>query len=214
MTKRMLSVALAGCLSGLVGCAGSSDSPPPTPKVSMAITSGSPPAGIAGVPYAGSGFIFTASGGVAPYTWKWAPQPQSSLPAGISLSNEGLIAGTPTLAGDYDVLVTVADGGLPPSQISVPYRIGIAGPPALAITSGDPPSGTAGVGYGPSTTEDFACRWSPVWGWHMVCSPCTSASSCRAMPPCGGIGRALTCRETRTGFPRIHFHRRRRSCAL
>jgi len=200
MTKRLLSVALAACVSSLVGCGGSSDSPPPPPKVSMAITSGSPPPGTAGVPYDGSGFALTASGGVAPYTWKWTAQPASSLPAGISLSSEGLIAGTPTLAGDYQVMVTVRDAGFPPSQISVPYGIGIAGPPALTITSGDPPTGSAGVPYGPSRTEDFSCRWSPVLGWHLVCTPCSRVSACRNLPPCGVVGRFVNCRQTRTVF--------------
>ncbi len=200
MTRRTLSVAFAGWLSLLMGCGGSSDSPPPPPKVSMAITSGSPPSGTAGVPYDGSGFALTVSGGIAPYTWKWTAQPKSSLPAGISLSSDGQIAGTPTLAGDYNVLVTVADAGLPPSQVSLPYRIGIAGPLALAISSGDPPNGTVGVEYGPSKTEDLSCRWTPVLGWHMVCTPCSSVSACRSLPPCGVIGRPIACRSTRTVF--------------
>jgi len=200
MTKRLLSVVLAAYVCCLLGCGGSVDSPPPPPKISMAITSGSPPAGTAGVPYDGSGFALTASGGVSPYTWKWAAQSKSSLPAGISLSSDGLISGTPTLAGDYEVMVTVMDAGSPPSQISAPYAIGIAGPLALTITSGDPPSGTAGVPYGPSRTEDLACRWSPVLGWHLVCTPCLSLSACQALPPCGVLSRHLNCRETKTVF--------------
>jgi len=111
-----------------------------------------------------------------------------------------LISGTPTLAGDYEVMVTVMDAGSPPSQISAPYAIGIAGPLALTITSSDPPSGTAGVPYGPSRTEDLACRWSPVLGWHLVCTPCLSLSACQALPPCGVLSRHLNCRETKTVF--------------
>jgi hypothetical protein len=165
----------------------------------MAITSGSRPAGTAGMPYDGSGFVLAASGGVAPYHWTWTPQSKSSLPAGISISDEGLVSGTPTLAGDYKVLVTVADAGSPPSQISVPYTIGIAGPLAVAITSSNPPGGTAGVEYGPSKTEDLSCRWSPVLGWHMVCTPCSSACLCQSLPPCG-VGRPLNCRTTKSVF--------------
>ena len=139
----------------------------------MAITSGSLPAGTAGMPYDESGFVLAASGGVAPYHWTWTPQSKSSLPAGISISDEGLVSGTPTLAGDYKVLVTVADAGSPPSQISVPYTIGIAGPLAVAITSSNPPGGTAGVEYGPSKTEDLSCRWSRYWDgiWFALRAP-------------------------------------------
>jgi hypothetical protein len=105
--------------------------------------------------------------------WTWTPQSKSSLPAGISISDEGLVSGTPTLAGDYKVLVTVADAGSPPSQISVPYTIGIAGPLAVAITSSNPPGGTAGVEYGPSKTEDLSCRWSRYWDgiWFALRAP-------------------------------------------
>ena len=109
-----------------------------------------------------------------------------------------MVAGTPTLAGDYKLLVTVADAGSPPSQISVPYTIGFAGPLGLAITSSNPPGGTAGVEYGPSKTEDLSCRWSPVLGWHMVCTPCSSTSAPISSTLRGG--RPLNCRTTKTVF--------------
>ncbi len=57
---------------------------------------------------------FTATGGVpfaapaAPYTWTWAAVAPNTLPAGLTFVN-GLLAGTPTLAGVYNFNVTACD---------------------------------------------------------------------------------------------------------
>ena len=86
-------------LSLLQGCGGeivsSTTATPPSPPASLAITSSTPPSGTAGAAYAGSGFLLTASGGVAPYQWKWVPASGSSLPEpDLHLSSSGLISGT------------------------------------------------------------------------------------------------------------------------
>jgi hypothetical protein len=175
----------------------SSTTPPP---VSMAITSATPPAGKAGMPYDGSGFSFSASGGVAPYRWNWAAQPNSSLPVGLSLSNDGVISGMPRAAGTYNVLVTVQDAGIPPAQVRAKYPINIDGGVTLAITSGPPPSGTVGVDYGPAVTRYFSCVLSPVLGWHLVCTQCSSFAACSTLPPCQGLIPGRRCRQTRVMF--------------
>ncbi len=95
------------------------------------------------------GFPLMATGGVSSYTWSWAPAANSSLPPGLSLSN-GRIAGIPTSRGTYNVIVTVMDSASPAGQVSTPYTIVIAPPPPLTITSGAPPDGTLGAGYGGS----------------------------------------------------------------
>jgi len=123
MAERLRFAVLLTCLCLLTGCGGNTTSGnSPTPSVSMAITSGALPPGTAGVPYDGSGFVLNASGGVAPYHWTWAPQSKSSLPTGVNMSADGLISGTPTLAGAYKVVVTAVDAGMPPSQVSATYR--------------------------------------------------------------------------------------------
>ena len=179
-------------LSLLQGCGGeivsSTTATPPSPPASLAITSSTPPSGTAGAAYAGSGFLLTASGGAAPYQWKWVPALGSSLPEpDLHLSPSGLISGMPQVGGTYDVIVTVTDASSPAAQVSTNYSIAIAGPPTFAITSGTPPNGTVGVDYGPMTTEYLSCVWSPVLGWHLVCTQCPSYASCASLPPCRGI---------------------------
>jgi hypothetical protein len=119
----------------------------------IAITSPPPPAGNPGYTYFGSsvGYALSAAGGVTPYKWSWAAAVGSSLPPGLSVStnadNTGSISGTPTMAGSYNVVVTVADSQSPASKFSSNYTISIAAPATLAITSGAPPDGMTGVRY-------------------------------------------------------------------
>jgi hypothetical protein len=159
-----------------------------TPPLSaLAITSSAPPAGDVQAAYgtSGNGFPLTASGGKTPYAWNWVAGDGSSLPTGLNVSN-GSIVGTPMVAGDYDVIVTVTDSESPAIQTSATYTIAITGPPpSLTITSGNPPNGTVGVDYGPSSA--YKCWASPVLGWHQVCSPCTSTSGCSSLPRCQGL---------------------------
>jgi len=208
--KSSLTLLLLACgLLLLVSCGGGSASsptpastPPPPPLASLAITSAAPPSGKTGSAYGDSGFLLTASGGLAPYQWKWEATSGSSLPRGLSLSPEGLISGTPEMAGTYAVTVTVIDAASPASQVSTNYSITIAGSVTLAITSDAPPNGTVGVEYGPMVTQYFSCVWSPVLGWHMVCTECPSYASCSSIPPCRGISltRCLRTEQVFLGF--------------
>lgn len=53
------------------------------------------PAGTVGVPYS---YTFTATGGTTPYYYK---KYYGTLPNGLTLSNSGILSGTPTTAGTY-----------------------------------------------------------------------------------------------------------------
>lgn len=51
-----------------------------------------------------TGFSLTASGGTPPYEWS-----ATGLPAGVNVSTSGVVSGTPTEAGEFDVTATVTD---------------------------------------------------------------------------------------------------------
>jgi hypothetical protein len=98
-----------------------------------------------------------ATGGVPPYRWSWAAAPGSSLPPGLGISNISrcqvhnqsgpcaAIIGTPSVAGTYNVVLTVTDSATPAVQKSRPFTITIA--PRLVITSSNPPDGVIGTAY-------------------------------------------------------------------
>ncbi len=141
------------------------------PQGLLTITSGTPPGGAVGVPYGGThiisghsftGFPMTAIGGTPTYTWSWAAAQGSTLPPGLTLSSFYVsggstrccvyviaIAGNPTTAGTYNVIVTLTDSASPAAKVSANYTIGIRAAPAnaLAINSGTPPNGTIGLSY-------------------------------------------------------------------
>jgi len=86
--------------------------PSPGPNMSpVAITSVYPiqittsylPDATNGQPYSAQ---LTAIGGVAPYTWSIL---SGSLPPGLTLSQSGLISGTPTASGEYFAVFQVTD---------------------------------------------------------------------------------------------------------
>lgn len=64
----------------------------------------------------------TAAGGLAPYTWS-----ASGLPAGMSMTSAGVLRGTPTAAGTYTVVVTVADAAGGVATRSYTTTIGVSG---------------------------------------------------------------------------------------
>jgi hypothetical protein len=166
MKRSLLLVISIFALSALNACGGGATGGNVQP---LTITSGAPPSGGAQTAYGvtKSGFSLAASGGVPPYTWSWAATAGSALPPGLSLAASGLISGTPTSSGNYNVQVTVKDSASPPSQQTANYTIDISGS-TITITSSAPPSGTFGIVY--------AGRVGPV------CMPGTPGCFCIFMP--------------------------------
>ncbi len=74
---------------------------PPPPPVIDAVPA--LPIGTLGSPYVG--FTFTATNGLSPLTWSET----GALPAGLVLSNAGVLSGTPTAAGSFPITVQVQD---------------------------------------------------------------------------------------------------------
>jgi len=72
------------------------------------------------VPYSAT---LSASGGTAPYTWAIA---SGSLPAGLSLSASGVIAGTPLSAGSSKVTLNVTDSSKPALSVVKPYTVTVS----------------------------------------------------------------------------------------
>lgn len=111
--------------------------PPPT---ALAVATTSLPTATLGRPYTGA---VAASGGVAPYTWAV----QGSLPAGITLSAVGALAGFPSAVSSSVVTVVVVDAaGASASRTLV---LSVAASPAAGRTLrawGDNASGALGNG--------------------------------------------------------------------
>ena len=106
-----------------------------------------PPAQLAaatvGTPYQ---YQFTASGGMLPYQFAFT---DGSLPPGTQLSGQGLLYGTPSVAGLYTFTVDVCDSTTPEAQcVTGTTRISVNdGVLPLQIVSPPLPSGTRGVPY-------------------------------------------------------------------
>jgi uncharacterized protein YhjY with autotransporter beta-barrel domain len=133
---------------------------------SLTLTPATVPAGTAGVAYSQA---FTASGGIAPYTYAISA---GALPAGLSFTSAGLLSGTPTVAGTFNFSITATDSTtgtagtvtvaytltlsvptitvnppvLPNAVLSVPYNhvinaVGGTQPYTFAVTAGALPAG-------------------------------------------------------------------------
>jgi Putative Ig domain len=71
---------------------------------------------------------FTAGGGTAPYTWNIT----GSVPSGLILSPDGILAGTPTAAGDYPFTVKATDSSASPLSVSKSFVLSISNAPEAA----------------------------------------------------------------------------------
>jgi hypothetical protein len=72
---------------------------------------------------------FEAGGGVAPYTWSVV---ESSLPAGISYSSAGQLAGTPTASGAYAIDIRVHDAA--GATADGTYSLIVTTPPQIVLS--------------------------------------------------------------------------------
>jgi len=126
--------------------------PPP-----LTITTSSLPSGSVLQPYT---FTFTASGGTGTITWDLAG---GSLPAGLNLSSNGVITGTPTTAGTSSPTFRVRDSGTPQQSAKKPLSIAINLPAAPSITTTSLPTGTFNAAYS-QTISVTGGIGTLVWG--------------------------------------------------
>ena len=63
------------------------------------------------------------------YTWSWTAQAGSSFPPGLTLNGTtGVLSGTPTAIGTYNVNVTITGGG---TSTTAPFTITVGAPPVI-----------------------------------------------------------------------------------
>jgi hypothetical protein len=105
----------------------------------LTITTTSLPGGSVGTPYSAS---IGATGGSGSYAFSIRG---GTLPAGLSMSANGAITGTPTAGGTSTFTVEVTDTSNPPLHATAKLSITIANP--LTITTASLPNPTAGSRY-------------------------------------------------------------------
>jgi hypothetical protein len=104
-----------------------------------------------------SNTTMTATGGSGTGTYTWSAP---GLPGGLSISSSGIISGTPTVAFNGNVTITVSDSESPPSTATKPYSLIIN--PELAITGPASLAGaTVNIAY-PNTTITASGGTAPL----------------------------------------------------
>jgi len=99
------------------------------------------PGGYQGTAYPSATLAATGGSG-APYTWTWAAS-GSSLPAGLSLSTAGVISGTPTGSGTFNIAITATDSAS--NKATATFTVTIEA--TLAVSTTTLKSGTVNVAY-------------------------------------------------------------------
>jgi Putative Ig domain len=116
------------------------------------------PSGVEGTSYSQT---LAATGGTAPYTWALAT---GSLPDGLSVSPSGIIGGTPTANGSFNLTIRATDSGTPPQTTQKAFSLTIA--TALSITTGSTlPPGIVGTSYSQTLT---AANGTAPYTWTLV----------------------------------------------
>ena len=103
-----------------------------------------------------------ATGGDGTYTWSTA----DDLPAGVTLSAEGSLAGTPTEAGDFPFTAKVTDGSGQQATGELTLSVVDLSGSNLVITTGSPlPQATEGEPY---STVLKATGGTEPYGWFII----------------------------------------------
>lgn len=108
----------------------------------------------------------TAAGGVPNYVWSLDPE-SNSLPAGLTLTESGIISGTPTAPGTTMIIAKVTDAAGATATTEFTLTIHAPGVQSLAITTAALPAGTVGMAYNATLTAaggTGAKSWSVRFG--------------------------------------------------
>ena len=108
---------------------------------SLTLTPATVPAGTAGVAYTQT---FTASGGIAPYTYALSA---GALPAGMTFTAGGVLSGTPTVAGTFNFSVTATDSTTGTAgTVTVAYTLTLS-TPTITVNPATLPNAIFSISY-------------------------------------------------------------------
>jgi Putative Ig domain len=129
----------------------------------LVITTSSVPSGTVGTPYSTT---LAATGGITPYTWV-----VDSLPGGLTVNpSTGVISGTPSQSGTFDLLAQVTDAQVPADTAIRSLSLTIAPAPVpdpLVITTTSLPAARRNKNYNRTLTATGGVTpytWSVVNG--------------------------------------------------
>ena len=119
----------------------------------LSITTTTLPDGTVGAAYPPR--ALNAAGGTSPYVWRLA---SGIFPPGMTISNGGVLSGTPALAGRFEFEVIVGDSSSPQTATqSLPIGV------APVITTSSLPTGAVGTAYPPETLTATPGTTSYTW---------------------------------------------------
>ncbi len=111
----------------------------PSVSTSLAVATSDFPDATVGVPYSRT---LLATGGTSPYAWS---HDSGTLPPGLTLSQAGTLAGTPTAAGTFNFVLRVIDATTSSATRALTIIIKPVAP--LTITTAQLPRGSVGTTY-------------------------------------------------------------------
>lgn len=129
------------------------------PRVPLSVTTTALADATKGTAYSAT---LQAAGGSTPYSWAVIA---GALPAGLSLSSDGVIQGTPTVTGSFTFSVQVTDSTTPtPETASAQLTLTVNVAP-LSITTTSLPKGVVGATYSATLT---ATGGTPPYQWTLT----------------------------------------------
>jgi hypothetical protein len=127
----------------------------------VSVTTASLPAGVVGSVYTQTTLAATGGAG-SPYTWTWAAAAGSSLPGGLTFSGAGVLTGSPSTSGSYNVVITAKDSAN--NTGSKTFTITVNG--AVSITTTSLPNGYQGTAYTSTQLAATGGAGTPyTWTW-------------------------------------------------
>ena len=129
---------------------------------SMVISPATLPVGYAGISYSA---LMAVTGGTAPYTWSSA-----NLPAGMSITPDGLINGAPIAASTYtNVVITVKDASNATASRTYTILVNPGLVPLYITGSGN--MGSVAVGKPAQSVSFSASGGKPPYSWRLSGAP-------------------------------------------